>query len=148
MALEPTDPLVRATMAARQAPVPPDWPRVAAAIRERVRAVVIPAAPVLARTGPDGGRTLVSTRAVVAVLRERLTGPDFVVSGLDLDVDRTRLLDVRVSVVVRYGAVVATVADDVRAETEATLAELLPDADPAPVAVHVADVVEGDPRIV
>ncbi|GAA5142892.1 hypothetical protein GCM10023340_07140 [Nocardioides marinquilinus] len=146
MAVEPTDPLVRATIAAREAPVPPEWPRVAAAIRERVRGVIVPAAPVLARTAPDGALTFVSTRVVVAVLRARLTGPDFVVSGLDLDVDRARLLAARVTVVVRFGVVLDEVADAVRATTEATLAELLPDADPAPVAVHVADVVEGDPR--
>lgn len=154
MALEPHDladgPLARALDAARDEQ-PEGWVALSAAIKERVRATVTPAHPLLVRDLPDGSRTFVSTRVVTAALRV-LLGQEatHAPSGIRLRLEGDRLVGVDLALVAAYGVDLVALADHVRADVLAELAGLTGVAllTPADVDIDVVDVVEGDPRVV
>lgn len=154
MALEPHDlaegPLARALDAARDEQ-PEGWVALSAAIKERVRATVTPAYPLLVRDLPDGSRTFVSTRVVSAALRVLLgREATHAPSGIRLRLDGDRLVGVDLALVAAYGVDLVALADHVRAEVVAELVGLTGGAQlsPADVGIDVVDVVEGDPRVV
>lgn len=154
MSMSAPDPLTRAREAARTAPpVPPgdDWPRLVAAVRQRVRATAPPVGdPVRLDPdpAPDGSRTLVAARVVRDAVRHAASTATAAPSGIELVVADAVLVRVDLTVVAAYGEELHALADAVRARVGAALADVVGSyaAATAVVDVTVADVVVGDPR--
>lgn len=156
MALGPeTDPVVRATRELRRRAeadeAPAGWPEVEQTVRERVRSTVRPADPVLVLGDRDdsGSRTYVSSRVLEASLRRLLRrAPTHAPDRITLRVEDERPVRLELSLTCTFGVDLRALAEEVRADARAVLAETV-GADtgrPLPVTVDVVDVVEGDPR--
>lgn len=133
MALEPTDLLARATRAVREEPAPTGWFELSDTIMARVRAIVVPAAPVLCY-GPDGqaaldeagSRTYVATRVIVASLPHPIRGvPGVALESVHLSLAAGELSGLEVSLAVVYGTVLADAAERTRRAVGRQLDELI-----------------------
>lgn len=158
MALEPRpDPLDRALQAARDEEND-GWIELSQSIMSRVRSTVTPSQPVLAWTtaglpthDETGSRTWVSSRILTAALRRHLQQPTFAPVAINLVVDDERLTGVEVSLATSYGVDLVALADAVRVSVHAELVGILgpdPDFRAADIAVHISDVVVGNPNLV
>lgn len=153
MAIEPpdatADPLVRAVQAAI-AEERPGFPDVADTVMTRVRRLVTPAVPVLVAEGPDGSRTLVSTRVLSAALRDALSrDATHAPTGIRLRIEDDRLVGVDLALVAAYDLDLHALAVVVRDLVVAELAALVGvgSVTPADVDVTWVDVVVGDARM-
>lgn len=161
--VDPQDPVVRATRELRRRAeadeAPEGWPAVAQTVRQRVRSSVAPADPVLvvgtpadpAATVRDdrGSRTYVSSRVLEASLRRLLRRePTHAPERITLRVEHERPAQVAVELTCSYGTDLHALAEEVRADARAVLAETVGvgAGPPVPVTVVVVDVVAGDPR--
>lgn len=155
MAVEITDPLERATRAAR-ASSPHGWTELSDSIMGKVRLIVAAGQPLVAYSPSgspvhdDAGSTvLVSSRAVTAAVRRALQEPSYVLDGVSLHADDQRLVAIDLELVCAYGTDLMADAADARTRTlDAVLALLgpVPGLGPGQVEVRITDVVQGDPR--
>lgn len=149
---EPSAGLERAEMLARTMR-PPGWSQLAQDVKAGARRVVRPDRTVVAEVKADGSRTMVSTRALVALLGGALRlSPQYAPADLTFRVDADRVSAVEVSLVAAFGADLASVSADVRRCVVAGAGSILagPGVPTAAlvVDVDVVDVVDGDPRTV
>ncbi|VXC02291.1 hypothetical protein [Nocardioides sp. AX2bis] len=151
---DPADPVVRATRELRRRAeadeAPEGWPAVERTVRQRVRSTVAPADPVLVLGVRDdrGSRTYVSSRVLEASLRRLLRrAPTHAPDRITLRVEDERPSLVEVALTCAYGTDLRALAEEVRSDARALLAETVGVGPvPVPVTVDVVDVVAGDPR--
>ncbi|UAL28881.1 hypothetical protein K8W59_13785 [Nocardioides rotundus] len=155
MAIEITDPLERATQAARESS-PHGWTQLSESIMGKVRTLASPGQPLLSYSASGspahdeaGSQVRVSSRVVVAGVRRALQDPSYVLADVSLHVDDQRLIGVDLDLVCAYGIELLAAAADARARAVDAVRSLLgpvPDFGPAQVEVRIVDVVQGDPR--
>lgn len=161
MALEPSDPLERATRALRQdeeEAQEPRWLELSESIMTRVRGISWPAARVLAsdpegRSDRDtqGSRTYVSSRVVRDALRRALTTSQVEPKDIDLRVVDDHLQRLDLELVATYAQDLQEVGHWARGEALRVLDEQLgplPDLDPdADVSITITDLHDDDARL-
>lgn len=155
MAVEITDPLERATRAAR-ASSPHGWTELSDSIMGKVRLIASPGQPLLSysRSGAPshddaGSAVRVSSRVVTAAVRRALQEPSYVLDDVRLHAEDQRLVAVDLELVCAYGTDLMADAADARARAVDAIGSLLgpvPGFGPAQVEVRITDVVQGDPR--
>jgi hypothetical protein len=152
------DPLDRVERATRRLAETdePGWVDLPGPIMSRVRSLVIPSKPV-AIYSPEGdavhddrgSRTWVSGRVLTTALRRALQHPAYAPSNLTLELDGDRCTRVAVELIASYGQDLNNIAQHARATAQDVVADVLgPDPDgPVPIDVELADIIEGDPRL-
>lgn len=150
------DPLARATEAVR-AESDEGWIEVSRTVMDRVRTLVTPASAIVTHDesgrverGERGSTIRVSGRILTPRLRAAIDSESRAADSVDVEVVDDRCTAIEISLVCTYGLDLQAEGRDVRDAAASVVRELLgpdPDFDPErDIAVHVIDVVEGDPR--
>lgn len=132
MALEPSDPLERATSALRRDAERHQWLELSEAIMTRVRGISWPATRILA-VDPDGqserdaqgSRTFVSSQVVRDALRQALTTGAVEPVSIDLKVEEDHLVHLDLDLVATYAQDLREVGAWARGEAARILTEQL-----------------------
>lgn len=154
-----SDPLDRVERATRRLAETdePGWVNLPGPIMARVRSLVIPSMPV-AIYSPEGdavhddrgSRTWVAGRLLTTSLRRALQHSAYAPSNLTLELDGDRCTRVAVELIASYGQDLNKVAQHARVTAQEVVSVALgPDPDgPVPIDVELADIIEGDARLV